>query len=313
MRLLANGSAYGLVHNEFKAEFTGNRSYCSCQETAGHRDGGNCTSVFGHTCELWSTGLAVSHDGGEHFELWGPPPTHLVAALPTVYAKDQKLMGYGAVSPMMRGSDDAYYSLINLHGPDAGRCPFRASDITNPSGFRGRGHSGAFDHRWRSPYLPGLPGGRCAKLTGSESQGAPHTNVRRIVGGGQQKYISLGGGGAGGIGYSFSEEPAYEKAMIGGFDSERRGLVLEGLSRWGGKTVHSAYPSLLDHASPRLGRVLGDAGSVEDGDNYLLTDGAELFVYFGAAGDNILRHKLRFSSTPPAPAWVDQQSRHSMN
>ena len=61
VRLLANGSAFGLVHNEFKAEFIGNRDYCSCQENATHKDGGNCTGVFGHTCELWSTGLAVSH------------------------------------------------------------------------------------------------------------------------------------------------------------------------------------------------------------------------------------------------------------
>ena len=305
VRLLANGSAYGLVHNEFKAEFTGNRSYCSCQETAGHRDGGNCSGVFGHTCELWSTGLAVSHDGGETFHLWGPPPTHLVANLPTKYVKDQKLQGYGAVSPMLRGSDGAYYSLINLHGPDSGRCPFRAADITTPSGFRGRGPSGAFDHRWRSPYLPGPPGERCAKLTpGVESSGAPHTNVRRIVGmNGQQRYVSLGGSGSGGgIGYSFSQEPAYEKAMIGGFDELRRELVLEGLSRWGGtaKPVQS-YPSLLDHASPRLGRSLGDSGSIEDGDNYLLTDGSELYVYFGAAGGNILRHRVRFSTSPPVP------------
>ena len=213
-------------------------------------------------------------------------------------------MGYGAVSPMLRGSDGAYYSLINLHGPDSGRCPFRAVDITDPSGFRGRGPSGVFDHRWRSPYLAGPPGSRCAKLNSSESKAAPHTNVRRIVSDGPLEFVSFGGGGGSGvnvgIGYSFSQQPAYEKALTE--FGERQTLVLDGLSRWGGRNIQASYPSLLDHASPRLGRAIGDDGSIEDGDNYMLTNGdAELYVYFGSAGNNLLRRRVHFSSTPPAP------------
>ena len=46
VRLLKNGSAYGLVHNEFKAEFIGNRSECSCQSNGTHADGGNCSSWY---------------------------------------------------------------------------------------------------------------------------------------------------------------------------------------------------------------------------------------------------------------------------
>ena len=166
------------------------------------------------------------------------------------------------------------------------------------------GPSGAFDHRWRSPYLPGPPASRCAKLNSSESKAAPHTNVRRIVSGGPLKFISFGGGGGSGanagVGYSFSQQPAYEKALTQ--FGERQTLVLDGLSRWSGKSLTASYPSLLDHASPRLGRALGDAGSIEDGDNYMLTDGdAELYVYFGSAGDNILRRRVHISSMPPVP------------
>ena len=54
VRVLANGTAYGLVHNEFKPAFSGNRSQCSCQSNATHTDP-NCSSWFGHRCEMWST------------------------------------------------------------------------------------------------------------------------------------------------------------------------------------------------------------------------------------------------------------------
>ena len=325
VRLLANGSAYGLVHNEFKAEFGGNRAQCSCQENATHRDPGNCSSWFGHRCELWSTGLAVSHDGGETFRLWGEaPPAHLVAAPPMVYAKDQGLQGYGAVSTLLRGSDGGYYGLLNLKNdstdpahPSSGatRCPVRTADLTDPGAFRARGASGAFDVRWRSPYLPTGPGGPpppatennlCATISSKNASLAPHTCIRRIVGGsrvgggsGNRTYVSIVSGGlrAGNLTarYSFSSEPAFERAM---FDFNEAGeLVLDGFPG-----QHAGYTALLDHASPRLGRALGDAGSVEDGDNFALTDlgagapagASELFVYV-VAGHDILRRRVRFS------------------
>ena len=110
--MLGNGSAYGLVHNEFKPELSTPGQYCSC--TAVHN-----ASCVNH-CEMWSTGLAVSHDSGNHFQLSSPPPRHLVAALPAKFKFDQQLAGYGAISPLMPGDDGYYYAIININGDSAG-------------------------------------------------------------------------------------------------------------------------------------------------------------------------------------------------
>jgi len=78
--VLANGSAYGLVHNEFKPELKGSpeysAAYCPCVLNTSCSPGG---------CELWSTGLAVSHDGGRTFALVAEPPGHAVFTLPHPY------------------------------------------------------------------------------------------------------------------------------------------------------------------------------------------------------------------------------------
>jgi len=70
VRLLPNGSAYGLVHNEFKPELVGgpeySAKYCPCVLTK--------TCLQNSGCELWSTGLAVSHDHGQTFSLVRKPP-----------------------------------------------------------------------------------------------------------------------------------------------------------------------------------------------------------------------------------------------
>jgi hypothetical protein len=140
---------------------------------------------------------------------------------------------------------------------------------------------------------------------------APHTCIRRVVGDGgggpnSEKYVSVAGGASDTIRYSFSAQSAFEKAMYDFRDSHE--LFLEGFSRWGKATDGVGYTALLDHASPRLGRAQGDANSVEDGDNYALTNGgigkpgeSELFVYIASAGHNILRRRVRFSSSPPSP------------
>eukprot|EP00054_Salpingoeca_dolichothecata_P004815 m.32020 g.32020 ORF g.32020 m.32020 type:complete len:196 (-) comp14884_c0_seq1:73-660(-) len=77
-----NGSIAALVHNEFHGFAEPQLGYCSYNE-----------SRAGNRCNLWSTGLAVSHDGGSHFTLARSPPNHLVAAIPAQYEKDQ--YGFG--------------------------------------------------------------------------------------------------------------------------------------------------------------------------------------------------------------------------
>ena len=113
VRLLANGSAYGLVHNEFKPELVGGPEYsakyfpCVLNKTS-------CAPNSG--CELWSTGLAVSHDRGQTFALVRKPPEHTVFTLPSRYTDDQSLAGYGAIGTMLPGSDGYYYGMVNIAG-----------------------------------------------------------------------------------------------------------------------------------------------------------------------------------------------------
>ena len=76
------------MHNEFKAEFYGNPAYCSCNDE--YHNNSQCSNH----CEMWSTGLALSHNGGKSWVMAAPPPKHLVAALPTQFTKDQRLAGY---------------------------------------------------------------------------------------------------------------------------------------------------------------------------------------------------------------------------
>ena len=84
VRVFANGTVAGLVHNEFKGDMEGG-PYCSKRSKHGTP-----------ACEIWSTGAAVSVNGGGKFKLVASPPHHLVAALPYTFLKDEPTAGYGA-------------------------------------------------------------------------------------------------------------------------------------------------------------------------------------------------------------------------
>ena len=73
IRVFANGTAVGLVHNEFKGEFApwGNNEYCS--KHCADRSPVNSSGCRDQICELWSTGLAISADGGATFKLAASP------------------------------------------------------------------------------------------------------------------------------------------------------------------------------------------------------------------------------------------------
>jgi hypothetical protein len=144
VRVFANGTVAGLVHNEFKGDFEG-PPYCSKTYKKGQP-----------TCEIWSTGLAVSMDGGTKFKLAASPPQHLVASLPYEFLKDEPTAGYGALSSMLRGADGAFYGSINVVLKDGcnsteqplcghtkpGNCFYRATDLFDPASFRGRDEAG---------------------------------------------------------------------------------------------------------------------------------------------------------------------------
>ena len=306
VRLFPNGSAYALVHNEFKGELYNNPDFCSCLSNRTHPN----ASCANH-CELWSTGLAVSKDAGNTFELVHEPPKHLVAALPWRFRKDQKLAGYGAVSTLLRGSDGAYYGLINIAGSSQeeggvapGNCPIRSADLGNPSAYRARGASGAFDVKWADPYSSApQPGqGACAtvEVTGT-SPLAAHVCLRRMVGGSaaSPRFVAVGDA-ARAVRYAFSYEPDVERAL---FNWTGAGQIELDLDRWEGPEGRVLYPVLLDHGAPSMGAATGDPVLAEDGDNFALTSmqSDSLYLYVVISGRNIVRRRVLMSNSPPPP------------
>jgi hypothetical protein len=331
VRLLANGSAYGLVHNEFKPELRGtpeyNSTYCPCILSNSCRGGSDC--------ELWSTGLAASHDGGRSFQLVAKPPQHVAFTLPHRYTDGQDLAGYGAVGTMLPGGDGAYYGFVNIAGSSlqqsgvaAGNCPFRTSDLSDPSAYRGWDGSG-YSVRWRSPYLPGgsQGAGKCVTVpTNGTSPFDAHVCLRRFVDGGESGaaagYLAVGphsSRGDGGVRYTECAQEgadAFEHCATG--DGARWSplspdtiLSLHSADRWQTVSGLVLYPVLLDHSSPALGEAKARAATTElakemwreDGDNYALTSitSQSLWLYFVSSGHNILRRKVQFSTAAPLP------------
>jgi hypothetical protein len=186
--MFANGTGFGLVHNEFKSEFYPNASrYCSCDD---HDHKHDCDPHMAR-CELWSTGLALTADGGRSWRLAAQPPQHLVAALPTRYVKDESVHGYGAISPILRGGDGAYYGLINIAGTNqaqiGGNCMFRSANPSDPASYRGWDGSN-FTVKWQSPYTAAAgddsvgPAGVCSTLpTNLSTPFSEHVCFRRMV------------------------------------------------------------------------------------------------------------------------------------
>lgn len=77
VHVLPNGTMIGLVHNEMHGY------------TPSERKLGYCTMPSGNDyCNMWSTGLAVSHNGGKSFTVLGNPPSNRVFSDPYPYVKD---------------------------------------------------------------------------------------------------------------------------------------------------------------------------------------------------------------------------------
>jgi hypothetical protein len=333
VRVFANGSAFGLVHNEFKPELRGapeeNATYCSCLNYQ------NCSR--NSACELWSTGLAESEDGGTTFKLVAPAPAHVTFVLPHKYVDNEhSLAGYGAVGTMLPGSDGYYYGLVNIAGGSAGllrmsdirpgNCAFRTNDFTaGPSSFRGWDGS-AYTVQWRSPYLSSTAtgDGKCVALpTNSSTTFDAHVCIRRFTDGGNISSSSRGFVAVGphpkGVRYTFCDQEggeAFEKCA-GNYSSwssigpdDEHVLSVASADRWQSTPGRVLYPVLLDHHSPAMGVAKAataqtSAASMwrEDGDNFALTavESNTLWLYFVSSGHNILRRRVTFSDTPPRP------------
>ena len=339
VRLLANGSAYGLVHNEFKPELHGgpefNESICACAREWNHTTAGHTPACQrGGMCEWWSAGLAVSHDGAQTFALAAAPPEHVVFALPRKYEPNQKLQGFGAISTLLPGHDGFYYGLVNINGDSAdagvvaGNCPFRSNDLSDPKSWRGWNGSD-YAVKFRDPYAAGTSSdGRCSTIAINESTPFDaHVCFRRLVDGPpshtSQGFIAVGPHAAsGGVRYSVCIQSGgenFEHCMGEGLEKWTAGaqvpgdnvLSLESASRW--QTAGSSrvlYPVLFDHRSPDMGAAKAATDKTnptmltEDGDNYALTSefSDTLYLYFVASEHNILRRQVHAgSSAPQAP------------
>lgn len=328
IRVFANGTAAGLVHNEFKGEFAPLGTYCSrqCKDQSPVNASG-CRDAI---CELWSTGLASSVDGGRSFDLVAPPPGHLVAALPHRFRFDQPISGYGVVSPMLRGADGAFYGSLNIKNDcrnrsdvcgntSAGNCFWRADDLFDPTSFRARDDNGSFSVQWSNAYSPQAEGkGPCAvEPVSSDGIFGSHTVFRKLVppanasAATQPTYLVLGDvtPKPNQVKYSFTYEADFGAALRSPNDSWTPPQYLD-------LDLHSSvYATLLDVRSPQLGLQVGSVEAQEDGDSFALVSyptavpprpGAVTAVEVsgaGAVGCNGGYHKA-----PVPPGFVDSVS-----
>ena len=299
VRVFADGTAAGLVHNEFKGEFAPWDDHRYCKKHCADRSPVNASGCRDLVCEIWSTGLAISADGGATFELAASPPQHLVAALPHKYNFNEPISGYGAVSTMLRGADGAFYGLINVKNDcpnngsapspcgniSAGNCIWRAANLKDPASFRARDPTGNFTVQWGSAYVPGGEDkGACATLPAAvEGPFGEHVTFRKIVPPTaadttrsekqqqqqQPTFIALGDVPpySGRVKYSLSYAEDFGAAMrdINNSWTQPQFLELEGLGGGG-----YFYPTLLDVRSPQLGEASGGVEAQEDGDSFAL-------------------------------------------
>jgi hypothetical protein len=299
VRMLPNGTAFALIHNEFHAwNVTGTvkQEYCSIAR-------GNASYRLGEYCNMWSTGLGISHDFGQSFHLVAKPPLHRVFSAPFRYEKDQKVFGFGALSSMIQGHDSAWYGLVysvsdqrtNATQPH-GMCAFRTDSLGDPTRYRGwAGESKGFSARWSDPYAPdtgvGAAPHACTPISAPHQKGS-HPSPRRLVGlGGKNppRHMLFTDKSGGEVAYSFSWEADFAKAVVE-WGSSLVGTLDMGLSRY---TVHGSlnYPTLLDHSSPALGD-----------DSFTTVSNDTAFVY-AVIDRNVLRRRVVFLPGPaPAPA-----------
>ena len=329
VRVFANGTVAGLVHNEFHGDLEG-PPFCRHRYKRGQP-----------FCGLWSTGLAMAKDGGGHFDLVQHPPDHLVAALPYTYLENEPTAGYGALSSMLRGSDGAFYGSINVivepgcnstkqplcGKTKAGNCLWRAADLFDPASFRGRDSAGRFSVQWFNPYVKHsntTTAGICETIpvTNASALGK-HVTFRKIVfppssasaKANAPAFIALSdanivrqnsSGGFrsyGSVKYAFSSETDFAAVMRGGVSSwsAPKYLHLDALH----PTRDYKYPTLLDSRSPDLGRAEGTVGAQEDGDSFALASvsaggRSSLYVYvqWGGEGGGNMRRNVRLRMVP---------------
>ena len=253
-----NGSGFSLIHSEFHGDFIdANASLCSYSDRrAPHGE-----------CQLWSTALGVTADGGEHWTLAGPPPTAMVFATPRRYVKDQVISGFGALGGLLE-LDGYYYGHVNqilagTTGNDpntSGVCAFRTRDPWNPRSFRGWNGS-HWAASWVDPYTATphelATGDHTCAVVGTGTPHNGHPNPRKFAGswmpqGGWPSHVMLGWpeGSENVVSYAF---PGWVAGSPAPFTAWEPAQLLD-ITGWCPPGICAGqslmYPALLDADSP---------------------------------------------------------------
>lgn len=296
VHLFPNGSAFALIHNEFHGwEVPGN--YC------------NLSGIeLRAACNLWSTGLGISDDGGQTFHLARDPPAHRVASIPYQYQFDQPIAGYGAISDMLEGADGAYYGYVHVSGKYAqlsGNCPIRTQNPWDPASFRAWDGS-SYRVEFADPYVSPAPNATlhlCTPLPGPDNVTSEHPSPRRILWdssipiktassppfaqGGLPNFVMAGDGigSEGTFAYRFSYGQDFATA---GLEWTNPQLLDTGLRRYAPQSG-IIYPTILDHNSPGLGS-----------DNFAFVSNDTGYIYVNMRR-SIYRRPFIFTPNKPAP------------
>lgn len=300
-----NGSGAALIHSEFHGGMTGDTSLCTVQHNQGN-------------CQYWSTGLGITKDGGDTWNLTSTPPHHFTFAVPRKFEKDSQLTGFGALGGLVLDDDGFYYGHVNQAraGTDSsdtstnGVCAFRSDDIFDPRSFRGWNGS-AWTTTWVDPYTASADdlatGDHTCAVIQAGFKGNGHPNMRKFAGDwrpeGWPSDIMLGWPEAG-----KSNKLAYAyPAWTFGSDSkytEWSDAQYMDITEWLDPEIFGAsqlmYPSFLDADSPF---TLGEGSPA--GLSYSLLGNKSAFVYFVISRKYLARIPVAFvpgdTPDPPAP------------
>lgn len=254
-----NGSGVSLIHNEFHGDQIGpNASVCSQPKPSSS------------ACQIWSTGVGVTRDGGDHWELAASPPAHMAFALPRRYQLDQHLAGFGAIGAMVE-LDGHFYGHVMKVGQDgmagnaSGVCVFRSANPADPRSFRGWNGT-AWATRFVDPYTDSKhdleSGGHTCAVVPTAGSSA-HPNPRKFGGdwmpSGWPSHVMLGWpeGAKNRVSYAFSDWASGSPAPFTAW-SQPQFLDITG---WVPPAISTGedlmYPALLDCDSPfELGVLL---------------------------------------------------------
>lgn len=271
-------TVYGLVHNEYQ----------------GNQHPGQCPSGDYATCLDTSITLVVSTDGGMTYSHAAPPPDHLVATEPYVYAPDNGPSGTRSPSNIVKGPGGFFYSTLNIIKANDPTnqfvCLMRTDDLAAPDSWRFWDGDG-FDGVFTDPYTD--PGGQaCSPLDNADLAAGLSDSL--VYNRDLDAYVLIGpsadfldGRTVWGFYYALSRDLV---------NWTRRRLLTEIDLPWtvadSGTDVSYLYPSLLDPDSPSR--------------NFETTDD-QAYLYYtrnnhgqGSLDRDLIRVPVTFSVVPPA-------------